>query len=224
MTDVDPAQFVTPDPLPAEFAAEARAVDALLSESARMLRAATPAGLSQRVFDASMVAFDPEAREVDAMLARSAHVQAQAPQGLAQRVYQASVELLPALAASSSAAATPALRLVASDAPRAAVAAALWRWSIWQRLSLAASVAIVGGIAMWAVMLQPPAPQSPNDTNQPEARFAAEISSQFQSLNGLTDDLGDFEAEVAYLLDATEVRSVSDLNRDFTLLAQRMDL
>ena len=106
-----------------------------------------------------------------------------------------------------------------------------FHWSIWQRLSLAASVAIVGGIALWAVMHQPPTP-GPIARNGPghvddgaaEARLAAEISSQFKTLNNLTDDLSDFENEVTYLLDAAQVLSVADLNHDFDLLAHRMDM
>jgi len=218
--------FITPDPLPMEFDREQRVVDAMLTAAARMQHSTMPHGLTQRVFEASIAQpaalavdalpadFNRELQTVDSML--SAVSQGDLPHGLEQRVYDASVRHLPGSEHERS---LEPLRLVGAAAERAPM-----HWSIWQRVSLAASVAIVGGVALWVFMSPPPAPGPSVASNQPDARRVAEISSQFESLNGLTDDLSDFESQVAYLLDATEVRSVADLNRDFDLLAQRMDL
>jgi hypothetical protein len=239
MTAIDPTDFpwsITPAPLPPEFDREQRAVDALLSASAKVQSTATPMGLSQRVFDASIAhaddlhreplpaEFERDVRAVDAMLATASGAQRDdTPLGLAQRVYEVSVTDLPRTTAETAA----PLRLVGVGAVDRSASRMSFRWSIWQRLSLAASVAIVGGIALWAIMQQPPAPRpvahNPGAPNG-NARLAAEISNQFKTLNGLTDDLSDFENQVAYLLDAAEVHSVADLNNNFDLSAQRIDM
>jgi hypothetical protein len=256
MTDQDPNSGHSPtptgsvEPLPAEFDREERTVDALLASSARMHAAATPIGLSQRVFNASIASkradlmhteplpaeFDAELETIDALLVMSASSGADsAPLGLSQRVFEASVAHLPGASLEQIA----ALRLVGAgvsgDGAAHSVARVGWHSTMWHRLSLAASVVIVGGIALWA-LTQQPTPPGPVASNHPDgvaapngdsqARLAAEVSSQFTALNNLAlaDDLGDFENELSYLLDATQVLSVADLNHNFDALPRGMDM
>jgi hypothetical protein len=245
MFESDPTPACQPEGLPEGFDREERAVDELLASAAMALSQTTPLGLSQRVFDAvarhagqrgcpeQLVApaealpaeFDSDLMAIDSLLAISSRGGVAAPEGLAERVYHASVVHLPAAPGTAA-----PLRLVAalSEVPGTGSTPAMsFRWSLWQRLSLAASVAIVGGLALWALM-QEPVPQpiishADPESKQSDARLAAEITSQFHALNNLTDELSDFESQVTYLLDATQILSVADLNPDFGEVTPRID-
>jgi hypothetical protein len=245
MFESDPTPACQPEGLPEGFDREERAVDELLASAAMALSQATPLGLSQRVFDAvagharqrdsaeQSVApaealppeFDSDLMAIDSLLAISSRVGADAPEGLVERVYHASVQHLPA-----SIGTVAPLRLVAARSEATATGstpAMSFRWSLWQRLSLAASVAMVGGLALWALMQepvrQPIISRADPESKQSDARLAAEITSQFHALNNLTDDLSDFESQVTYLLDATQILSVADLNPDFGAVTPRID-
>jgi hypothetical protein len=170
--------------------------------------------------------FDRELQAIDRLLSTSAGVHRNAmPAGLAQRAFEASVADLPQATTHAP------LRLVGvGDAPEVAVAADGGRrvahgWlgqSLWNRVALAASVALVGGVGLWVMVQRSNVPVAPREDATHLAR--TDVSLNFDDLDRLALGIGDFESEVSYLIEATELHSVYDLTDDLDLLAQQSEM
>jgi hypothetical protein len=172
--------------------------------------------------------FDAEQVRIDALLGKALRG-GDAPAGLSQRVFE--------MSASSLGAESPQLRLVGEHAskPAAVVIAPARRYTFaaWSRLAMAASVLLAAGITLWAVLPHgtPPAhdvalnkgPTVPSQSTATRNARADDLS-DYDHVLAQDTDLDHLEGEVAYLLEASQVRSYDDLNDDLVLLVQQLEM
>jgi hypothetical protein len=180
---------------------------------------AYPDNFSSPTPEALPAEFEPQLAEVDRLLARALHHEA--PAGLSQRVFEMSVESLPA--SSDEARETPHLRLVGSGIDTDQRGAYERRFALalstWRRHALAACTLLVAGAALW---ISWPRATSPS----PIAPSNIVVHFDPTEFNGLSvpTDADSLESEVAYLFDSTEVRSLRDLSSDLRQIVQQLEM
>ena len=160
--------------------------------------------------------FDSEAQQVDALLSAQARRTA-VPMGLTDRVFEASVKSLPRSR-------QPALRLAgsAADVQRRHVLFTLHR-TAWGRAAMAASVAIVCGVA-WLMLQSSPAPSPDGSllaihTAGPDANSLAASGDMLPvgSLDQLDNDMG-------YLLNTDTLTSMDEVHQELAMLVASLEM
>jgi hypothetical protein len=180
--------------------------------------------------------FNPRLVGIDSLIARQAqHDLADGtPDGLADRVFDASVELLPQTTARP-------LRLAptSASADRIRSRFALWGMSrmssrmVWGRVAMAASVALVfglGALMMHTANLQPAKPSTPLAKSHGDAA-RADNDSFVTTLADAASDLEsspfgsveDFDRRVGYLRDANDVTSLEEVRPELNSLIASID-
>jgi hypothetical protein len=152
--------------------------------------------------------FDELQRSIDTQLRQTAH-QTIVPMGLSDRVFEASVMLLPRQA--SEPVEIRSLRLVGTER-------SIFNRLAWGRLAMAASVLIAAGVGVWMVNQSAPSPVVGPGTIvflDPQPSDSA-LAAEFATLpEGAASDV---ERELSYLLDTNELTSFDDLTGELALL------